>query len=62
MELYIYILHRMSNGWSRQAYVQGFYFEDFIFKQAISTLEIMQIVGNIYEIIVKNSYKETTRV
>ena len=45
-------MHSIPNGWSRQVYVQGFYFEAVTLKQAIRMFERMDIYENIYEVIV----------
>ena len=42
-------LHSMPIGWSRQVYVQGFYFEAVVFKHNINMFEHMEIFENFYE-------------
>ena len=48
-------MHRISNGWIRQAYVQGFYFQAVTLYQAINIFEIMKVAENIYEGVVDPS-------
>ena len=38
----------MTNGWSRQGYMQDFYFEVITFKKAIKMFGPMEIAENIY--------------
>ena len=51
----------MSDGWSIQAYVQGFDFELVLFKQAINIFERTKIGEKIYEGVVEHSHKNTTK-
>ena len=54
MELNEIILHIMPNGWSRQVYMQGFWFWVCL-KQDINTFENMEIAEYIHEVVVESS-------
>ena len=45
-------IHIIPNGWSKQAYLQGFSFESVPFKKAINMFEHMEISEKIYEEVV----------
>ena len=42
-------LNSMTNSWSKQAYVQGFYCETIYFKKAVNIFERMETAEDIYE-------------
>ena len=46
----------IPNSCSKQAYVQGFYFETISFKKAVNMFESMEIAESIYEVVVTPSY------
>ena len=50
----------MPNSWSRQFYVQGFYWEYITFKNAVNMFEHMEITESIYKGVVEPSYKKPT--
>ena len=46
----------MSNIWSKQAYVKGFYYEYITSKIALNMFERMEIIESIYDGVVEPSY------
>ena len=52
------ILKSMSNGWSKQAYVQAFYCETISYKKSVNMFERIEIADTVYEVSVKPSYKK----
>ena len=50
----------MPNSWSKQAYVQGFYFKYILFKKAVNMFERMEIAESIYKGVVEHFYKKST--
>ena len=55
-ELYDIILNSIPNSWSKQAYVQGFYCESILLKNAVKMFERMEIAESIYKGGVEPSY------
>ena len=43
------LLHAVPNGWAKQAYIQGWYFEMKSYKATCELFEIMGVVEKIYE-------------
>ena len=56
-ELNEILLNSMPNIWSKQAYVQGFYFRSILFKKAANMFERMEIAESIHGGLVEPSYK-----
>ena len=50
----------MPNGWSRQAYVQGFDYESITFKKYVNMFERMETTEYTYEGLVEPTYKNLT--
>ena len=59
-ELNEMFLNSIPNGWSKQAYVQGFYCE-YITLKYLNIFECMEIAESIYEGFVRTCYKKSTR-
>ena len=53
-------LNSIPNGWSKQAYVQGFGCE-YITLKYLNIFECMEIAESIYEGFVRTCYKKSTR-
>ena len=60
-ELNNILLNSMSNSWSKQAYVQGFDYETYSFKNDVNMFKRTEIDESIYESVVTPPYKKTTR-
>ena len=54
-ELNEILLNSMPNRWIRQAYVQGFEYENILFKESVKMFERMLITESIYEGVVEIS-------
>ena len=54
------LLNSMPNGWSRQAYVQGFDYESITFKKYVNMFERMETTEYTYEGLVELTYKNLT--
>ena len=50
------LLNITTNSWSKQVYVQGFYFEPITFKEAVNMFEHMKIAESIYEGVLETYY------
>ena len=48
----------MTNGWSKQAYGQGYYLETITIKNAVNMFGYMETVETIYEGVAEPSYKK----
>ena len=51
----------MPNGWSSQAYVQGFDC-DYITKKDLNIFERMEVAGSIYEVVEEPYYKTKSNI
>ena len=50
------LLHIISNVWIRYLYVYGFYLV-LLKRQAINMVEMLEIYGNVYEMVIEHFYK-----
>ena len=52
------LLHIISNVWIRYLYVYGFYLV-LLKRQAINMVEMLEIYGNVYEMVIEHFYKNS---
>ena len=61
IELNEFLLNRIPNIWSKQAFVQDFDGESIRFKKTVNMFECMLIAESIYEGVVEPSHKKPRR-
>ena len=52
------LLHIISNVWIRYLYLYGFYLV-LLKRQAINMVEMLEIYGNVYEMVIEHFYKNS---